>query len=182
MVVLFTACSKATVNGLDYSNNTRLITSEVRDKFVGKWSRSITLMMPDFVFNPKDSLNPGVLKFNDSIIIKTLKIPGDKNGSAYLDSLNIIYPKSPGSMDDLDSIHVQITDTLTYTYKPLILTVKYNPSDSTIKYKNLDFDGQGKRNSKFNSGLILESGNLTSKDKYTITIGFWNSYLSKYSN
>ena len=85
-------------------------------------------------------------------------------------------------MDDLDSIHVQITDTLTYTYKPLILTVKYNPSDSTIKYKNLDFDGQGKRNSKFNSGLILESGNLTSKDKYTITIGFWNSYLSKYSN
>jgi hypothetical protein len=47
--------------------------------------------MPDFVFNAKDSINPGVIKFADSIIIRTIKDPNDKNGLAYLDSLNIIY-------------------------------------------------------------------------------------------
>ena len=182
IVALFTACNKTTVYELDYAYNKRLITSEVRDKFLGKWSRNITLMMPEYVFNPKDSLNPGVLRFADSIIIKTIKDPNDKNGLAYLDSLKIIYPKSPGNMDDIDSIHVQITDTLTYTYNPLILSVKYNPTDSTIKYADLDFDGQGKRNNKFNTGLILESGNLTLKNKASIYIGFWNSVLIKYSN
>jgi len=182
IVVLFTACSKSTVYELDYAYNKRLITSDVREKFVGRWSRSITLMMPEFVFNSKDSLNPGVLKFADSIIIRSIKNPNDKNGLPYLDSLNIIYPKSPGNMNDMDSIHVQITDTLTYTYKQLMIAVKYNPMDSTIKYANLEFDGQGKRNFNFNTGLIIESGNLTLRNKASVFIGFWNSYLSKYSN
>ncbi|MCX6331640.1 MAG: hypothetical protein NTZ82_03285 [Bacteroidetes bacterium] len=182
IVVLFSACNKSTVYELDYAYNQRLITSEVRDRFVGRWSRSITLMMPEFVFNGKDSLNPGVLKFEDSIIIRTIKNPNNKNGLAYLDSLNIIYPKSPGNMYDLDSVHVRIIDTLTYNYNPLILAVKYRPIDSTFKYVNLEFDGQGKRNTNFNTGLILESGNLTLRNKASIFIGYWNSYLSKYSN
>jgi hypothetical protein len=180
IVVLFTACNKSVVYELDYAYNKRLITSEVRDRFVGNWSRSITLQMPDFVFNAKDSINPGVIKFADSIIIRTIKDPNDKNGLAYLDSLNIIYPKSPGNMGDLDSIHVHITDTLTYTYKPLLINVNYNPRDSTIKNVVLEFEGQGKRNAKFNTGLILESGNLTIKNKASIYIGFWNSYLTRF--
>lgn len=180
IVVLFTACNKSVVYELDYAYNKRLITSEVRDKFVGNWSRSITLQMPDMVFNAKDSINPGVIKFADTIIIRTIKDPNDKNGLAYLDSLNIIYPKSPGNMGDLDSVHVQITDTLTYTYKPLLINVNYNPYDSTIKNAVLDFDGQGKRNAKFNNGLILESGNLTIKNKASMYIGFWNSYLTRF--
>ena len=93
IVVLFTSCNKSVVYELDYAYNKRLITSEVRDKFVGNWSRAITLQMPDFVFNGKDSINPGVIKFADTIIIRTIKDPLDKNGLAYLDSLNIIYPK-----------------------------------------------------------------------------------------
>ena len=180
IVVLFTACNKSVVYELDYAYNKRLITSEVRDKFVGNWSRAITLQMPDFVFNAKDSINPGVIKFADTIIIRTIKDPNDKNGLAYLDSLNIIYPKSPGNMGDLDSVHVQITDTLTYTYRPLLINVNYNPYDSTIKNAVLEFEGQGKRNAKFNTGLILESGNLTIKNKASIYIGFWNSYLTRY--
>ena len=180
IVVLFTACNKSIVYELDYAYNKRLITSEVRDKFVGNWSRSITLQMPDLVFNAKDSINPGVIKFADTIIIRTIKDPNDKNGLAYLDSLNIIYPKSPGNMGDLDSIHVHITDTLTYTYKPLLINVNYNPYDSTIKNAVLEFEGQGKRNAKFNTGLILESGNLTIKNKASIYIGFWNSYLTRF--
>ena len=180
IVVLFTACNKSVVYELDYAYNKRLITSEVRDKFVGNWSRAITLQMPDFVFNAKDSINPGVIKFADTIIIRTIKDPNDKNGLAYLDSLNIIYPKSPGNMGDLDSIHVHITDTLTYTYKPLLINVNYNPYDSTIKNAVLEFEGQGKRNAKFNTGLILESGNLTIKNKASIYIGFWNSYLTRF--
>lgn len=180
IVVLFTACNKSVVYELDYAYNKRLITSEIRDKFVGSWSRSITLQMPDMVFNAKDSINPGVIKFADTIIIRTIKDPNDKNGLAYLDSLNIIYPKSPGNMGDLDSVHVQITDTLTYTYKPLLINVNYNPYDSTIKNAVLEFDGQGKRNAKFNNGLILESGNLSIKNKASIYIGFWNSYLTRF--
>ncbi|MGI9138178.1 MAG: hypothetical protein ACR2IM_03990 [Sediminibacterium sp.] len=180
IVVLFTACNKSVVYELDYAYNKRLITSEIRDKFVGNWSRSITLQMPDFIFNAKDSLNPGVIRFADTIIIRTIKDPNDKNGLAYLDSLNIIYPKSPGNMGDLDSVHVQITDTLTYTYKPLLINVNYNPYDSTIKNAELEFEGQGKRNAKFNTGLILESGNLTIKNKASIYIGFWNSYLTRF--
>jgi len=180
IVVLFTACNKSVVYELDYAYNKRLITSEVRDRFVGNWSRSITLQMPDFVFNAKDSINPGVIKFADSIIIRTIKDPNDKNGLAYLDSLNIIYPKSPGNMGDLDSVHIHITDTLTYTYKPLLINVNYNPRDSTIKNVVLEFEGQGKRNAKFNTGLILESGNLTIKNKASIYIGFWNSYLTRF--
>ena len=180
IVVLFTACNKSVVYELDYAYNKRLITSEVRDKFVGNWSRSITLQMPDLVFNAKDSINPGVIKFADTIIIRTIKDPNDKNGLAYLDSLNIIYPKSPGNMGDLDSAHVHITDTLTYTYKPLLINVNYNPRDSTIKNVVLEFEGQGKRNAKFNTGLILESGNLTIKNKASIYIGFWNSYLTRF--
>ena len=180
IVVLFTACNKSVVYELDYAYNKRLITSEVRDKFVGNWSRAITLQMPDFVFNAKDSINPGVIKFADTIIIRTIKDPNDKNGLAYLDSLNIIYPKSPGNMGDLDSVHVQITDTLTYTYRPLLINVNYNPYDSTIKNAVLEFEGQGKRNAKFNTGLILESGNLTIKNKASIYIGFWNSYLTRF--
>ena len=180
IVVLFTACNKSVVYELDYAYNKRLITSEVRDRFVGNWSRSITLQMPDFVFNAKDSINPGVIKFADSIIIRTIKDPNDKNGLAYLDSLNIIYPKSPGNMGDLDSAHVHITDTLTYTYKPSLINVNYNPRDSTIKNVVLEFEGQGKRNAKFNTGLILESGNLTIKNKASIYIGFWNSYLTRF--
>jgi hypothetical protein len=180
IVVLFTACNKSVVYELDYAYNKRLITSEVRDRFVGNWSRSITLQMPDFVFNAMDSINPGVIKFADSIIIRTIKDPNDKNGLAYLDSLNIIYPKSPGNMGDLDSAHVHITDTLTYTYKPLLINVNYNPRDSTIKNVVLEFEGQGKRNAKFNTGLILESGNLTIKNKASIYIGFWNSYLTRF--
>ena len=180
IVVLFTACNKSVVYELDYAYNKRLITSELRDRFVGNWSRSITLQMPDFVFNAKDSINPGVIKFADSIIIRTIKDPNDKNGLAYLDSLNIIYPKSPGNMGDLDSAHVHITDTLTYTYKPLLINVNYNPRDSTIKNVVLEFEGQGKRNAKFNTGLILESGNLTIKNKASIYIGFWNSYLTRF--
>ena len=180
IVVLFSACNKSVVYELDYAYNKRLITSEVRDKFVGNWSRSITLQMPDLVFNAKDSINPGVIKFADTIIIRTIKDPNDKNGLAYLDSLNIIYPKSPGNMGDLDSAHVHITDTLTYTYKPLLINVNYNPRDSTIKNVVLEFEGQGKRNAKFNTGLILESGNLTIKNKASIYIGFWNSYLTRF--
>jgi hypothetical protein len=180
IVVLFTACNKSVVYELDYAYNKRLITSEVRDRFVGNWSRSITLQMPDFVFNAKDSINPGVIKFADSIIIRTIKDPLDKNGLAYLDSLNIIYPKSPGNMGDLDSAHVHISDTLTYTYAPLLINVNYNPYDSTIKNVVLEFEGQGKRNAKFNTGLILESGNLTIKNKASIYIGFWNSYLTRF--
>jgi hypothetical protein len=180
IVVLFTACNKSVVYELDYAYNKRLITSEVRDKFVGNWSRSITLQMPDMVFNAKDSINPGVIKFADTIIIRTIKDPLDKNGLAYLDSLNIIYPKSPGNMGDLDSVHIHITDTLTYTYKPLLINVNYNPYDSTIKNAVLEFEGQGKRNAKFNTGLILESGNLTIKNKASIYIGFWNSYLTRF--
>ena len=180
IVVLFTACNKSVVYELDYAYNKRLITSEVRDKFVGNWSRSITLQMPDLVFNAKDSINPGVIKFADTIIIRTIKDPLDKNGLAYLDSLNIIYPKSPGNMGDLDSVHVHITDTLTYTYKSLLINVNYNPYDSTIKNVVLEFEGQGKRNAKFNTGLILESGNLTIKNKASIYIGFWNSYLTRF--
>ena len=180
IVVLFTACNKSIVYELDYAYNKRLITSEVRDKFVGNWSRSITLQMPDLVFNAKDSINPGVIKFADTIIIRTIKDPNDKNGLAYLDSLNIIYPKSPGNMGDLDSTHVHITDTLTYTYRPLLINVNYNPYDSTIKNAVLEFEGQGKRNAKFNTGLILESGNLTIKNKASIYIGFWNSYLTRF--
>ena len=180
IVVLFTACNKSVVYELDYAYNKRLITSEVRDRFVGNWSRSITLQMPDFVFNAKDSINPGVIKFADSIIIRTIKDPNDKNGLAYLDSLNIIYPKSPGNMGDLDSAHVHITDTLTYTYKPLLINVNYNPRDSTIKNVVLEFEGQGKRNAKFNTGLIVESGNLTIINKASIYIGFWNSYLTRF--
>ncbi|HBT93825.1 MAG TPA: hypothetical protein DEB23_06155 [Chitinophagaceae bacterium] len=180
IVVLFTACNKSIVYELDYAYNKRLITSEVRDKFVGNWSRSITLQMPDLVFNAKDSINPGVIKFADTIIIRTIKDPNDKNGLAYLDSLNIIYPKSPGNMGDLDSAHVHISDTLTYTYAPLLINVNYNPYDSTIKNAVLEFEGQGKRNAKFNTGLILESGNLTIKNKASIYIGFWNSYLTRF--
>lgn len=180
IVVLFTACNKSVVYELDYAYNKRLITSEVRDRFVGNWSRAITLQMPDFVFNAKDSINPGVIKFADTIIIRTIKNPNDKNGLAYLDSLNIIYPKMPGNMGDLDSAHVHITDTLTYTYKPLFINVNYNPYDSTIKNVVLEFEGQGKRNAKFNTGLILESGNLTIKNKASIYIGFWNSYLTRF--
>ena len=180
IVVLFTACNKSVVYELDYAYNKRLITSEVRDKFVGNWSRSITLQMPDFVFNAKDSINPGVIKFADTIIIRTIKNPNDKNGLAYLDSLNIIYPKSPGNMGDLDSIRVQITDTVTYTYLPLLININYNPYDSTIKNVVMEFEGQGKRNAKFNTGLILESGNLTIKNKASIYIGFWNSYLTRF--
>ena len=180
IVVLFSACNKSVVYELDYAYNKRLITSEVRDKFVGNWSRSITLQMPDLVFNAKDSINPGVIKFADTIIIRTIKDPLDKNGLAYLDSLNIIYPKSPGNMGDLDSVHVHITDTLTYTYKSLLINVNYNPYDSTIKNVVLEFEGQGKRNAKFNTGLILESGNLTIKNKASIYIGFWNSYLTRF--
>jgi hypothetical protein len=180
IVVLFTACNKSVVDGLDYTSNKRLITSEVRDKFLGNWSRSITLQMPDFVFNAKDSINPGVIKFADTIIIRTIKNPNDKNGLAYLDSLNIIYPKSPGNMGDLDSIRVQITDTVTYTYLPLLININYNPYDSTIKNVVMEFEGQGKRNAKFNTGLILESGNLTIKNKASIYIGFWNSYLTRF--
>jgi len=180
IVVLFTACNKSVVYELDYAYNKRLITSEVRDKFVGNWSRSITLQMPDLVFNAKDSINPGVIKFADTIIIRTIKDPLDKNGLAYLDSLNIIYPKSPGNMGDLDSVHIHITDTLTYTYRPLLINVNYNPYDSTIKNAVLEFEGQGKRNAKFNTGLILESGNLTIKNKASIYIGFWNSYLTRF--
>ena len=182
MIVFFTACNKTTVYELDYAYNKRLITSEVRDKFLGKWVRDITLQMPDFIFNAKDSINPGLIKFKDSIIIKTIKIPNDPNGVAYLDSLNIIYPKSPGNMGDLDSIRVQITDTLTFTYKPLTISVKYNPRDSTVNYVDLKFDGTGKRNANFNAGLILESGNLTLSKQASVFIGFWNSYLVKYSN
>lgn len=180
IVVLFTACNKSIVYELDYAYNKRLITSEVRDKFVGNWSRSITLQMPDLVFNAKDSINPGVIKFADTIIIRTIKDPNDKNGLAYLDSLNIIYPKSPGNMGDLDSAHVHISDTLTYTYRSLLINVNYNPYDSTIKNAVLEFEGQGKRNAKFNTGLILESGNLTIKNKASIYIGFWNSYLTRF--
>jgi len=180
IVVLFTACNKSVVYELDYAYNKRLITSEVRDKFVGNWSRSITLQMPDLVFNAKDSINPGVMKFADTIIIRTIKDPNDKNGLAYLDSLNIIYPKSPGNMGDLDSAHVHISDTLTYTYAPLLINVNYNPYDSTIKNAVMEFEGQGKRNAKFNTGLILESGNLTIKNKASIYIGFWNSYLTRF--
>ncbi len=180
IVVLFTACNKSVVYELDYAYNKRLITSEVRDKFVGNWSRAITLQMPDFVFNAKDSINPGVIKFADTIIIRTIKDPLDKNGLAYLDSLNIIYPKSPGNMGDLDSTHVHISDTLSYTYTPLLINVNYNPYDSTIKNVVLEFEGQGKRNAKFNTGLILESGNLTIKNKASIYIGFWNSYLTRF--
>ena len=180
IVVLFTACNKSVVYELDYAYNKRLITIEVRDKFVGNWSRSITLQMPDLVFNAKDSINPGVIKFADTIIIRTIKDPNDKNGLAYLDSLNIIYPKSPGNMGDLDSAHVHISDTLTYTYAPLLINVNYNPYDSTIKNAVLEFEGQGKRNAKFNTGLILESGNLTIKNKASIYIGFWNSYLTRF--
>jgi len=180
IVVLFTACNKSVVDGLDYTSNKRLITSEVRDKFLGNWSRSITLQMPDFVFNAKDSINPGVIKFADTIIIRTIKNPNDKNGLAYLDSLNIIYPKSPGNMGDLDSVRVQITDTVTYTYLPLLININYNPYDSTIKNVVMEFEGQGKRNAKFNTGLILESGNLTIKNKASIYIGFWNSYLTRF--
>ena len=180
IVVLFTACNKSVVDGLDYTSNKRLITSEVRDKFLGNWSRSITLQMPDMVFNAKDSINPGVIKFADTIIIRTIKDPLDKNGLAYLDSLNIIYPKSPGNMGDLDSVHIHITDTLTYTYRPILINVNYNPYDSTIKNAVLEFEGQGKRNAKFNTGLILESGNLTIKNKASIYIGFWNSYLTRF--
>jgi hypothetical protein len=165
---------------LDYAYNKRLITSEVRDKFVGNWSRSITLQMPDLVFNAKDSINPGVIKFADTIIIRTIKDPLDKNGLAYLDSLNIIYPKSPGNMGDLDSVHVHITDTLSYTYKSLLINVNYNPYDSTIKNAVLEFEGQGKRNAKFSNSLILESGNLTLRNKASIYIGFWNSYLTRF--
>jgi hypothetical protein len=180
IVVLFTACNKSVVYELDYAYNKRLITSEVRDKFVGNWSRSITLQMPDLVFNAKDSINPGVMKLADTIIIRTIKDPNDKNGLAYLDSLNIIYPKSPGNMGDLDSAHVHISDTLTYTYAPLLINVNYNPYDSTIKNALMEFEGQGKRNAKFNTGLILESGNLTIKNKASIYIGFWNSYLTRF--
>jgi len=180
IVVLFTACNKSVVYELDYAYNKRLITSEVRDKFVGNWSRAITLQMPDFVFNAKDSINPGVIKFADTIIIRTIKDPLDKNGLAYLDSLNIIYPKSPGNMGDLDSTHVHISDTLSYTYTPLLINVNYNPYDSTIKNVVLEFEGQGKRNAKFNTGLILESGNLTLRNKASIYIGFWNSYLTRF--
>jgi hypothetical protein len=180
IVVLFTACNKSVVYELDYAYNKRLITSEVRDKFVGNWSRSITLQMPDMVFNAKDSINPGVIKFADTIIIRTIKDPLDKNGLSYLDSINIIYPKSPGNMGDLDSVHVHITDTLTYTYKPLLINVNYNPYDSTIKNAVLEFEGQGKRNAKFSNSLILESGNLTIKNKASIYIGFWNSYLTRF--
>ena len=180
IVVLFTACNKSVVCELDYAYNKRLITSEVRDKFVGNWSRSITLQMPDLVFNAKDSINPGVIKFADTIIIRTIKDPLDKNGLAYLDSLNIIYPKSPGNMGDLDSVHIHITDTLTYTYRPLLINVNYNPYDSTIKNAVLEFEGQGKRNAKFSNSLILESGNLTIKNKASIYIGFWNSYLTRF--
>jgi hypothetical protein len=180
IVVLFTACNKSVVYELDYAYNKRLITSEVRDKFVGNWSRAITLQMPDFVFNGKDSINPGVIKFADTIIIRTIKDPLDKNGLAYLDSLNIIYPKSPGNMGDLDSTHVHISDTLSYTYTPLLINVNYNPYDSTIKNVVLEFEGQGKRNAKFNTGLILESGNLTLRNKASIYIGFWNSYLTRF--
>jgi hypothetical protein len=180
IVVLFTACNKSVVYELDYAYNKRLITIEVRDKFVGNWSRSITLQMPDLVFNAKDSINPGVIKFADTIIIRTIKDPNDKNGLAYLDSLNIIYPKSPGNMGDLDSAHVHISDTLTYTYAPLLINVNYNPYDSTIKNALLEFEGQGKRNAKFNTGLILESGNLTLRNKASIYIGFWNSYLTRF--
>jgi hypothetical protein len=180
IVVLFTACNKSVVYELDYAYNKRLITSEVRDKFVGNWSRSITLQMPDMVFNAKDSINPGVIKFADTIIIRTIKDPNDKNGLAYLDSLNIIYPKSPGNMGDLDSVHIHITDTLTYTYKTLLINVNYNPYDSTIKNAVLEFEGQGKRNAKFSNSLILESGNLTMRNKASIYIGFWNSYLTRF--
>jgi len=180
IVVLFTACNKSVVYELDYAYNKRLITSEVRDKFVGNWSRSITLQMPDMVFNAKDSINPGVIKFADTIIIRTIKDPLDKNGLAYLDSLNIIYPKSPGNMGDLDSVHVHITDTLSYTYKSLLINVNYNPYDSTIKNAVLEFEGQGKRNAKFSNSLILESGNLTLRNKASIYIGFWNSYLTRF--
>jgi hypothetical protein len=180
IVVLFTACNKSVVYELDYAYNKRLITIEVRDKFVGNWSRAITLQMPDLVFNAKDSINPGVIKFADTIIIRTIKDPLDKNGLAYLDSLNIIYPKSPGNMGDLDSVHVHITDTLSYTYKSLLINVNYNPYDSTIKNALLEFEGQGKRNAKFSNSLILESGNLTMRNKASIYIGFWNSYLTRF--
>ena len=85
-------------------------------------------------------------------------------------------------MTDMDTINVQITDSATYTYRPIFLDVRYNPFDSTYRNVILDFDGQGKRNPNFPSGLILESGNLLYKKNASIFIGFWNSYLTKYSN
>lgn len=184
IVVLFTACSKTAPDITDNSAQKKYITSVVRDKFIGSWTRNITLQMPDFIFNAKDSINPGVIKFSDSIFIKkmvdTIK---DKTGATYyLDSLRIIYPKTPGNMAQMDSVNVQIFDSVTYTYRPIFINVKYNPIDSTFKYVTLDFDGQGKRNANFNSGLILESGNLLYRNKASIFIGFWNSYLTKYSN
>jgi len=109
-IILFTACKKSLVYGVDIYNK-RLITSEVRDKFVGTWSRVINLQMPDFVFNAKDSINPGVIKFADTIIISAIAIPikdtnNKKDTDYYLDSLKIKYPKSPGNMDVLDSVNV----------------------------------------------------------------------------
>ena len=184
LVVLFTACSKTTPDIADNSSQKKYITSSVRDKFIGSWKRIITLQLPDFVFNSRDSINPGVINFTDSIRIKKLvNISKDTSGNtSYLDSLIIIYPKTPGNMTDMDTINVQITDSATYTYRPIFLDVRYNPSDSTYKNVMLDFDGQGKRNANFPSGLILESGNLLYKKNASIFIGFWNSYLTKYSN
>ena len=65
LVVLFTACSKTAPDIVDNSSQKKYITSSVRDKFIGSWTRSITLQLPDFVFNSRDSLNPGVIKFID---------------------------------------------------------------------------------------------------------------------
>lgn len=184
LVVLFTACSKTTPDIANNSSQKKYITSSVRDKFIGSWTRSITLQLPDFVFNSRDSINPGVIKFIDSIRIKKLvDTIKDKSGATYfLDSLRIIYPRTPGNMTELDSVNIQITDSVTYTYRPILINVRYNPFDSTYKNVMLDFDGQGKRNANFPSGLILESGNLLYKKNASIFIGFWNSYLTKYSN
>lgn len=185
-VLFFAACQKTTVYELDYAYNKRLITSDIRDKFLGDWSRSITIMMPEFVFNPKDSINPGVLKFSDSIFIRPLK---DSLSSAvkndviyYLDSLKVLIPQIPGSMDLLKTIHVKIADTLSFTYGTSMITVRYNPTDSTVKFVDLEMDGQAKRNPNFNSGLLLESGNLALRKSASLYIGFWNSYLTKYAN
>ena len=113
-------------------------------------------------------------------MVDTIK---DKSGATYfLDSLRIIYPRTPGNMTELDSVNIPITDSVTYTYRSILINVRYNPYDSTFKSVLLDFDGQGKRNSNFPSGLILESGNLLYKKNASIFIGFWNSYLTKYSN
>jgi hypothetical protein len=186
-LILIIACNKAVFPESGLSSSKNLLTLEMNKKFQGKWNRTMTMIVPEFTFNLKDSANPGLIKFSDSIFINAVKVPLDKRTGVdlkdiILDSLEIVYPKVPGIMDDMDTTKVSITDSLTFTYSPLTLSVKYNTSDSTFKFVDLEVTGQGKRNATFNSGLILESGNLTLRNKYSVFIGFWNSYLSKYSN